>query len=288
MSFAKGNENESVSWEKYLLTIVITFGSFFTGMIVAAKLLSATGLIYETKSSLRFALNLVPFLFGLSALILSVRFLHKQPVLSIFTSRKKFDFQRFLFAFGLWFIFQLVFLLLGKAAGAPVSFSLSLADFIPLLIVSLTLLPIQTAFEDVLYRGYLFQGLSRATGKAGLSVLLLALVFGWMHSGNPEVDMFGYFALAYYFLSGLFLGLLAHFDDGLELGMGYHFANNFFGAVILTNTWQVFQSHAIFIDHSEPQFSWEMWLPLIVLQPAMLYAFYRIYRWKNPLKRILE
>jgi membrane protease YdiL (CAAX protease family) len=288
MSFAKGVEEKKVSWEKYLLTVIFTFGAFFVGMLAATQLLQLTGVMDATKSSLRFALNLLPFLFGFVGLLLSIKFLLNRRILSIFTSRQKFDWQRFFFAFRLWFGFQLVFLLIGKASGLPISFDLSIGNFLPLLLVSITLLPIQTAFEDVFYRGFLFQALSRVTGKAIIALVAIALLFGWMHSGNPEVAIFGSYALVYYCVSGLFLGLLAHFDDGLELGMGYHFANNFFGAVMLTNTWQVFQSHALFTDHSPPQFGWEMWIPLAVLQPAMLYAFYRVYRWKNPLKRILE
>lgn len=288
MSFAKGTEESKGSWENYLLTIIFTLGAFLVGIFVASQLLQATGLMNATKSSARFAINLLPFFFGFVGLLLSIKFLLNRPILSVFTSRQKFDWQRFFFAFRLWFGFQLVFLLIGKASGLPISFDLSIGDFLPLLLVSLTLLPIQTACEDLFYRGFLFQGLTRLTGKATLSVVVIALLFGWMHSGNPEVAIFGSYALIYYCVSGLFLGLLAHFDDGLELGMGYHFANNLFGAVMLTNTWQVFQSHALFTDHSPPQFGWEMWIPLAVLQPAMLYAFYRIYRWKNPLKRILE
>ena len=287
MSFAKGT-GEKVSSERYLLTVLFSIGGFVVGIFVAAQLMSASGMPADRKSTVRLIVNLLPFLFGLGSLLLSVKYVLQRPIRSVLTSRKTYDWRRFFFAFGLWFTFQLVFLILGKAGGAPIIFDLSVADFLPLLFVSLILLPIQTAFEDIFFRGVLFQGISRATGKAGISVGIVALLFAWVHMGNPEVGIFGYFAMAYFFISGLFLGLLTHFDDGLELGMGYHFANNFFAVAILTNTWQSIQTHALFTDPTEPQFSWDMWLPLLVLQPAMLYAFYRIYRWKNPLKRILE
>jgi len=271
------------------MTVIATFGSFFLGMIVAANFLQdIPNSASSGWSTTIFAIQLVPYLFGLTGLLVSVKFIMNRSILSIITSRKKFDWKRFFFAFGLWLTFQIVFLISAKSSGAIITFDLSLRNLLPLLLVSITLLPIQTAFEDLFYRGFLFQGFSRAIGKAGVSVVGIAVLFGLMHSGNPEVDIFGNVALVFYIVSGLFLGLLAHLDDGLELGMGYHFANNFFGAFILTNTWQVFQTKAIFTDHSDPVFGWEMWIPLVVLQPAMLYAFYRIYRWKNPVKRILE
>ncbi len=289
MSFAKGSEEKNASWEKYLVTVIITIGSLFIGLIVAAKGMQifADG-DRHSWSALEFAINLFPYVLALTGLLASIHFIHKRPVLSVITSRKKFDWKRFFFAAGLWLTFQIVFMVLARSSGAPIVYDFSPSKLWPLLLVSITLLPIQTALEDIFFRGFLFQGITKATGKAGASVLAVAIIFGLIHSGNPEMDALGNIALIYYIISGLFLGLLAHFDDGLELGMGYHFANNFFGAVILTNTWQVFQTSALFTDYSEPNFGWELLIPLLVLQPAMLYAFYRIYRWKNPLKRILE
>ena len=117
---------------------------------------------------------------------------------------------------------------------------------------------------------------------------MLAAIFGWMHAGNPEVAILVYSVLFYYILSGLFMGVLTHLDDGLELSMGYHFANNFFGAVIVTNSWQVFQTDALVTDHSKPEMGFELWAVLLIIQPALLYVFYKVYRWKNPKTKILE
>lgn len=289
MSFAKGFGENNASWEKYLLTVIATIGAYFIGLILAGFMMLAVsdGNVHRW-SALEFAVNLFPFLVGLMGLFAGVHFILKRPVLSVITTRKKFDWKRFFFAAGLWLLFQIVFLMLARMSGAPIVFEFSAGSIIPLLIVSLTLLPIQTALEDVFFRGFLFQAFTHATGKAGAAVLGVAILFGLIHAGNPEMKVLGSVGMVYYIMTGLFLGLLAHFDDGLELGMGYHFANNFFGAVILTNTWQVFQTDAFFTDYSEPNFGWELIVPLVILQPAMLYLFYRILKWKSPLKRILE
>lgn len=289
MSFAKSTGESERYWEQYLTIVAATVGAFFLGIILGARLLSGIPKAnYESLSTLILVINFLPYLLASIALILSARFTLKRPVLSLITSREKFDWKRFFFAFGLWFFMQTVFLFMAIGSGAPIVFNFSLVDFFFLLLVAITLVPIQTAFEEVFYRGVLFQWFTRSTGKAGIAVFLVAILFGLMHAGNKEIAVFGYGVLAYYIISGLFLGLLAHFDDGLELGIGYHFANNFFLIFIVTNTWQSFQTKALFIDYSSPDFGWEMWLPLAVLQPALLYTFYRIYRWKNPLKRILE
>ena len=44
---------------------------------------------------------------------------------------------------------------------------------------------------------------------------------------NPEVEKLGYLILVYYIGSGLFLGIITLMDEGIELALGFHFANNF-------------------------------------------------------------
>ncbi len=289
MSFAKGAKEGSKRWEHYLLTIGLTFLGLISGSVVSYKIaLYSENIRTNPGGWMSFGVQLLPFAVGLTVFFLCVRFIHKAPILSVVTSRKSFDFKRFFLAFGIWLSLLVLFLIVAVAFGTPIEIRWELEKILPLLLVSLILLPIQTAFEDVLYRGYLLQGLTNAVGKAGLSVLILGVLFGWMHSGNPEVKTFGYGIVWFYVISGLFMGILAHLDDGLELGMGYHFANNFFGAVILTNTWQVFQTDALILDLSNPYFGWENWATLLLVQPMLLFLFYKIYRWKNPLQKIKD
>lgn len=287
MGFAKGPEGRTRKWEPYALTTAITFIGLYLGANIAGRIAQGVEM-YDTWSAKLFAIQLLPFVVGIAALLLSVKFINKQSILSIFTFRKSFSFKRFFFAFSVFLVIQLIGLFVGILMGVDIHFRWDPDTFLPLLLVSITLLPIQTAFEDAFYRGYLFQGLTMATGKVWLSILIIAGLFGWMHMGNPEVAKLGQYIVIYYILSGLFMGVLAHLDDGLELGMGYHFANNFFGALIVTNTWQVFQTNALFIDHSPPYFGWENWLTLFIIQPGLLFLFYKVYRWKNPLKKIKE
>ncbi len=289
MSFAKGSDSNFRNSGHYLLTVVLTIVGFTAGIFIGAILSRILISDVETAASWKiFGLQFTPFIIGLATLFACLKYIHKLPIRSSITARKSFSWKRYAFAFFLWLTIQVVFLLTAIASGAPISFSFSAATFVPLLIISLTLLPIQTAFEDIFYRGFLFQALTNAVGRASLTILILAAIFGWMHAGNPEVAILGYSVLFYYILSGLFMGVLTHFDDGLELSMGYHFANNFFGAVIVTNSWQVFQTDALVTDHSKPEMGFELWAVLLIIQPALLYVFYKVYRWKNPKAKILE
>ena len=98
----------------------------------------------------------------------------------------------------------------------------------------------------------------------------------------------GYGLLIYYISAGVFLGIITHMDDGMELGMGYHAVNNIFAAIILTNDWQAFTTDALFIDRSAPTFDWESILTLIILQPMLILLFSKIYKWKNWRKKLFN
>ena len=58
--------------------------------------------------------------------------------------------------------------------------------------------------------------------------------------------------MAYYVGTGLFLGILTLMDEGIELALGFHAANNIMTALFVTSSWTVFQTESILIDISEP------------------------------------
>lgn len=289
MGFAKGLKNGPIQWEHYILTTAVTLaGLYIVGAGLAGTAYNYFKIDPKVDSWKYLAIQFIPFVTALLALFSCLHFIHKQKILLSITSRKSFSIKRFFFAFGVYLTIQLILLSISILGGAPIEFRWSAESFFPLLLVCLLVLPIQTAFEDIFYRGYLFQGLVNSLGKVWLSILVLGVVFGTAHMGNPEFAKLGNGIVFYYIISGLFLGLLAHLDDGLELGMGYHFANNLFGALMLTNNWQVFQTDALFIDNSPAHFGWENWLALLTIQPGLLILFYKVYRWNNPIEKIKE
>jgi len=57
--------------------------------------------LYPPKSNLYLFLILTTFLGGIAALLFTIKFLHQQTFLQLTTSRKKMDWNRFFFGFGL-------------------------------------------------------------------------------------------------------------------------------------------------------------------------------------------
>lgn len=231
---------------------------------------------------------LFPFALVLLTLMLSNRFVHKRTILSLFTARLTFDWKRFFLAAGIWSSVMALLLGMMMVDNDQIQWNMNPSTIIPLVLISLLLIPIQTTAEEVLFRGYLFQALGHKNRRGWITVLVTGILFGLMHAANPEVQTLGYGVMSYYIMTGIFLGCIVLMDDGLELSMGYHAANNIFAALILTNEWQAFQTDALWIDHAKPTFGWDVIATMLVLQPLLLLAFAKIYKWKNVRSKLFD
>jgi membrane protease YdiL (CAAX protease family) len=106
-------------------------------------------------------------------------------------------------------------------------------------------------------------------------------MFGMVHIGNPEIEVIGYHIILYYIAVGIFLGFISYFDNGIELSIGYHAANNLFAALMITTNWQVFQTDALFIDNTPPQVGWDTIIGILVILPFLFLLFKYKYQWKS-------
>lgn len=222
---------------------------------------------------------LVPFALGLLTFIILAPKVHQRNLLSWFTKRDKFDFRRFFYSFFLFGAITLVLFGINFMLNPDLEFRFKPAQFVVLLLVSLPLIPLQTTFEEVIFRSYTLQGMFARTGSWLMSAILSSIFFMILHGGNPEVETLGWSVLPYYFLVGFFLSLVAIFDDGIELTMGYHAANNLITALLVTTDWQAFQTDALFVDEAEPQFGIENWIGLFVILPLLFWHFMKKYKW---------
>lgn len=186
--------------------------------------------------NLSLVLALLAFIGGIAGLWVAMKYLHHRPFRSLISPFEKLDWQKILFAFGLWmalalvaeFIFYLI-------APHNYTFDLQLGRFIGLLFVSLLVLPFQTSFEELFFRGYLMQGIGLIAPFRWIPWVITSVAFGALHFMNPEVSAFGFgITMAYYIGVGLFLGLITLMDDSLELALGVHAATNIFSALFVT------------------------------------------------------
>lgn len=229
-------------------------------------------------------LMLISFLFGFVGLYFVVKYLHKQTMTSIATSRKKLDWKRIWFAFAFWGIVSSGLVLIDYFYLSPESYQLNFEPqrFLILLVIAVALVPFQTSLEEYIFRGYLMQGFGVLAGNKWFPLVMTSVIFGLLHMFNPEIEKLGYSLLVYYIGTGLFLGIMTLMDEGTELALGFHAANNLFTALLVTADWTAFQTHSILKDVSEPKLEFiDMVLPVFIMFPILLLIFSKVYKWNN-------
>ena len=166
---------------------------------------------------------------------------------------------------------------------APENFTwnFNAVPFFILVAISVVFIPFQTSFEELLFRGYFMQGIGILVKNRWVPLLVTSLVFGILHGTNPEVAKLGQSIMIFYIGTGLFFGIVTLMDEGTEIALGLHAINNITAAFFVTTDWTVFQTDALYIDTSEPSVTWEMFLPVFILYPLMLFLFSKKYGWTN-------
>lgn len=258
------------------------FSKVFSGTADGSRLEDVNYLMSLFESNVNLVFMLLPFVGGLVFLLLIVKYLHKQSFTMLTTAREKIDWKRVWFAFIFWGIISSG-MILAEYYMNPEDFAFNLKwqPFIILCIIAIILIPLQTSFEEYLFRGYLMQGLGVITRTKWFPLLFTSVVFGMLHIANPEVDKLGNIIMVYYIGTGLFLGIVTLMDEGLELALGFHAANNVFTAVLVTADWTAFQTHSVFKDLSDPTEAVlsDVLAPVLIIFPIILFIFAKVYKW---------
>lgn len=254
------------------------------GNIDESRLEDINYLMSLFEPNLNLVLILLPFAGGLLFLLLSVKYLHKQSIRMLTTAREKIDWKRVWFAFVFWGIISSG-MIMADYFFNPEGYinNFNLQPFLILCVIAIILVPLQTSFEEYFFRGYLMQGIGVLAKNKWVPLIITSTVFGLLHIANPEVEKLGYIILVYYIGTGFFLGITALMDEGLELSLGFHAANNLFTALLVTADWTAFQTHSVFKDISDPTQIGvgETILPVFIIFPILLYIYSKKYKWTN-------
>jgi membrane protease YdiL (CAAX protease family) len=298
MNYLENILGRNNSFWKYLAVCIITLivmqlaGGIFAGAAIVLYLLSRGGEIapemfssvkslYEMGLPENFVLILMlfPFAVGLVTVWLFVGKVHKRTFSMTVNGRENIRWKHILAGFLFWFLLMLVFSVLGYLAN-PDNFVMQFdgGKFLALLIITLLFIPFQTTFEEFVFRGYLTQGIAAWTKNRWLAICIPALLFGLLHYQNTEVSAHGFWAaMPQYIIFGLFFGLIAVLDDGMELPLGMHAANNIFACLFITNGASSLHTPAIFKQITVDPLMQTISLLIAVLLTVLF--FYRKYGW---------
>jgi len=191
---------------------------------------------------------LFPFLIGLLAFVLLVKPLNNRTFKVTINGRGKIRWDRFVISFLVWLILSSLYFFIYLKAD-PSNFNLNNVSgtLLVLIVVSFLFVPFQAAFEEVIFRGYLMQGLAVLARNRWFPLLMTSLLFGLMHSFNPEVKEFGFLTMMpQYVTFGLIFGIVTILDDGIEAAIGAHTANNIFLCIMVTHESSALQTPAVY------------------------------------------
>lgn len=234
---------------------------------------------YGISHNLGYLLLLLGFMAMFFAFKWLIGPLHKRTLIETINGRNHLRRNRIGMGMLVWGTMMLITLLIGLLTSPEnYQFQFHFGKFLMLLLLTLLILPFQTSFEEIFFRGYLSQGIAAATRSRWWTLIIISLAFGLMHSTNPEVKEFGFWiSMPSYVLMGVILGAVSILDDGIELALGIHFINNAFIALFTTHTSSTFQTDALFSIkeiHPEKELIW-----MIVYAVVVIALLGRIYRW---------
>lgn len=264
----------------FLLLMLLNYAATVLLNLDAEKIIKEQ--IEQNGENMVFLQTVAPLAFFLILLLVWVKFIHKQSILSLTTARPSVDWKRIFFSFGLWSLITIAFTAVSYFMH-PENFVFNFrpVPFAILAVIAIIFIPMQTSFEEYLFRGYLMQGLGIATKSRLFPLLFTSVMFGLMHIANPEVGKMGYILLVYYIGTGFFLGIMTLMDDGLELSLGFHAANNLIGCLLVTSDWTALQTASVLKDVSEPSAGLDVIVPVVVVFPILLFIFSKKYGWTD-------
>jgi membrane protease YdiL (CAAX protease family) len=237
--------------------------------------------ILGVSPNIGFVMLLFPFMMGLLAFIILVKPLNRRTARVTINGTGKIRWKRFFISAAVWLILSALYLFFYLKID-PANFSLNnkTASLLILSLVSVLFIPFQAAFEEMLFRGYLMQGFAALVKNRWFPLIMTSLLFGLMHSFNPEVKEFGFFTMIpQYIVFGLIFGIITVLDDGIEAAMGAHTANNIFLCVMVTNSSSALQTPALY-----EQFNihpWTEFAALVVIGMFFIFILKMIFKWEN-------
>lgn len=285
----------------YFLTILFFLFAYFSYQLVAfpplvmrlqangfdlAEIVGSSNLLFNAEAlrmdkNLVLAIELGMFVAAFFGFYTGLRFLHRKSLLSVLTGYERFRFGRFWFSFALWAVMIAALTIVGyytDQGDAEIVFNPQ--GFMISALVLVILMPIQVGIEELVFRGYLMQGMAITFKNAYVPLIVTTLLFGCAHLTNPEVQKHGWeLMLPYYCANGLFLGAITLLDEGIELAFGMHLANNIVSGLLVTTPNSVIQPYTVFMLKDEnPGQEMIVWLVMALI--AFAVYWYR-FRWKH-------
>lgn len=268
LSFAGRGKND---WWRYLLSPLLACLFAGVGMVIPVTVLMLMHqLPPDIAQQMQQPKNIVPFYLGIgvsfgslaAGLAAAAAMLHgKRPADLI----GRWSWPFFVKGFCVWIGVQSVLALIDFLI-APDGFALSVnRGTVILAATAFAGILIQIFAEEFIFRGYVTQGLLLAFKRPLPAAIASGLLFGSVHipNGVPQAINAVIF--------GIVCAFIAIRTGGIALTCGLHFANNYFGAVVVVSGGDVFRGSPGLVSQTTPQLVWWDLLLAIAALGGMLW-----------------
>ena len=297
MFFESALQGKNAFWRYLIMFIAVfaatnTIGALPLITVIVIKGLNDPAMLNEASDNLMelsaygidpntgLVLMLFPFIIGIVTLYLLIRPLNSRPFINLFNGGGKIRWKKFFSSAFVWLFLMSIYLLFSILAD-PDNFELNnvSVSLLWLIIIALLLVPFQASFEELLFRGYLMQGAGAWFRNKWMPLLISSLLFGLMHSFNPEIKEFGFWLMMpQYVVFGIVFGLITILDDGIEMAMGAHTVNNIFLSVFLTQESSALQTPALF--EQQEVYPLTDFLSLFLISGIFILLMWIMNRWR--------
>jgi len=181
-------------------------------------------------------LTFPPLIFGLW---IALKLIHKRGFKTLMTAHTHFRWARVFQSMAVFWIIAGTMTLIAHFTGFnKVEGVFDGSKFFLYAAISLALIPLQSATEEIMLRGYLNQGLGKYIRNPWIVFFITSAMFASLHLGNPEAAEGAangklLITMGSYFAFGMFACVLTYIDGGLESAIGVHAANNLYASVLL-------------------------------------------------------
>ena len=293
---AKDGENE---WWMYLVTVLLLLFGYGVGQL---PLLWVQSYALENHSDIgtaevdRFAQTLdfsilhidnnlgillmfTIFIGATLFFLLAVKFIHKKSLKGLITHNYRISWTKVFFGLVVWLALLSIFeLILYFVSPETYYLKANWDKVFILLLICITVLPIQTTLEELFFRSYVMKGIGLIARSKWIPLIITSILFGLVHSSNPEISKYGIVPMQLYYISaGLLLGIITIMDDGLELAIGVHAATNIYGALFVCYDGSVLQTDSIW--HVTDINAWIMAVIFVVSGIIFLLLSKKIFDW---------
>ena len=247
LDLAQSGRNE---WWRYLLGTALIFiiwqviGTLFLIPLAIYVALIDPNLL----ASFDQVANIYPFFWMVSVFLTFIMlwiptwaitlWLHRRPFKSLFTAAPTMRWSRIAQGFAIYGVLVLVATLVEGFLIHPDNYVwvYDPSSFWWFALAISLLVPIQATAEEILFRGYILQ----ATGFLSRNLFILSLINGILfmlpHLLNEEVQVSPILVSLGFIISGIFFAIITLLDNGMELAIGAHIANNIFALAFVNLT----------------------------------------------------